>query len=172
MTKHGLESSAVRHHATGVRALREVRALLAAAYAHDPLMTWIFPDADRRPDAIAAWLGLFAETYLAAEEVDAAGAGAGSRPAPRRYPMPSRAGGGRTWPCPRRRFRPSAVCSRRLSDPSTRRPSGEVARRPAPSFRQRPTCTCTSLPCGRTARAKDSAAGGDGPHLWAMGHAG
>jgi GNAT superfamily N-acetyltransferase len=41
-----------------------IRALLAEAYADDPLSEWIFPDADTRPHACAAWYGLFAEQYV------------------------------------------------------------------------------------------------------------
>jgi ribosomal protein S18 acetylase RimI-like enzyme len=42
----------------------EIRALLGAAYADDPLSEWIFPDAELRPHACAAWYGLFAEQYV------------------------------------------------------------------------------------------------------------
>lgn len=59
---------------TGVVTLRATRALLAAAYAEDPLMVWIFPDAATRPQAVATWLGLFAEAYLAEEGADLVGA--------------------------------------------------------------------------------------------------
>lgn len=55
---------------TGVQDLRAMRELLAEAYADDPLMHWIFPDATTRVSAIAAWLGLFAESYLAYGDVD------------------------------------------------------------------------------------------------------
>ncbi|MFW6091644.1 MAG: GNAT family N-acetyltransferase [Actinomycetota bacterium] len=51
-------------------ALRDVRTLLARAYTDDPLMVWIFPDERSRPDAVAAWLGLFVEHYLNYGHVD------------------------------------------------------------------------------------------------------
>jgi GNAT superfamily N-acetyltransferase len=43
----------------------EARTLLAHAFAGDPLFGWIFPDAAHRREAIAAWLGVAAERYLA-----------------------------------------------------------------------------------------------------------
>lgn len=48
----------------------ELRGLLARAYVEDPLMRWVFPDDATRPDATAAWLGLFVEAYLGAGDVD------------------------------------------------------------------------------------------------------
>jgi ribosomal protein S18 acetylase RimI-like enzyme len=57
----------------GLDTLRATRALLASAYADDPLMAWIFPDVRTRADATAAWLGLFAETYLAGGGADLLG---------------------------------------------------------------------------------------------------
>lgn len=50
-----------------------IRTLLAYAYAPDPLMRWIFPDESQRLDATAAWLGLFVEQYVAAEQVQVTG---------------------------------------------------------------------------------------------------
>jgi ribosomal protein S18 acetylase RimI-like enzyme len=41
-----------------------IRALLGEAYADDPLSEWIFPEAELRPHACAAWYGLFAEQYV------------------------------------------------------------------------------------------------------------
>jgi GNAT superfamily N-acetyltransferase len=43
----------------------EVRALVARAFFADPLMTWIFPDAEHRVESLAAWLGVAVERYLA-----------------------------------------------------------------------------------------------------------
>ena len=50
----------------------EIRTLLARAYAADPLLAWVFPDAQDRPEATAAWLGVSVERYLAAGEVEEA----------------------------------------------------------------------------------------------------
>ena len=50
----------------------EVRTLLARAYARDPLLAWVFPDEQDRPEATAAWLGVTVERYLAAGEVELA----------------------------------------------------------------------------------------------------
>lgn len=55
---------------------REVRTLLARAYEGDPLMTWIFPDPATRPDAVAAWLGLFVDDDADGGNVDTLGDGA------------------------------------------------------------------------------------------------
>jgi GNAT superfamily N-acetyltransferase len=49
------------------------RTVLARAFTDDPLMVWFFPDADVRPHACAAMLGLIAEHYLAYGRVDVAG---------------------------------------------------------------------------------------------------
>lgn len=46
------------------------RTVLARAFTDDPLMVWFFPDADTRPHACAALLGLIAEQYLAGGRVD------------------------------------------------------------------------------------------------------
>lgn len=48
----------------------EVRTVLARAYVDDPLMVWAFPDATSRLDAVAAWVGLFAERSMAAGRAD------------------------------------------------------------------------------------------------------
>ena len=48
----------------------EIRTLLARAYAQDPLLAWVFPDEQDRPEATAAWLGVTVERYLAAGEVE------------------------------------------------------------------------------------------------------
>ncbi len=48
----------------------EARTLLARAFVDDPLMVWVFPDADVRPHACAAMFGLFAEHYLEAGRID------------------------------------------------------------------------------------------------------
>ncbi|KGM09441.1 GNAT family N-acetyltransferase [Cellulomonas bogoriensis] len=50
--------------------VRKVRTLLARAFHDDPLMEWVFPDAATRPDAVAAWLGLFVEHDQAVGEVE------------------------------------------------------------------------------------------------------
>lgn len=47
-----------------------VRATVGAAFAADPMLEWIFPDAVHRAQATAAWLGLFVEAYAAAGVVD------------------------------------------------------------------------------------------------------
>jgi GNAT superfamily N-acetyltransferase len=55
----------------------EVRALVARAFSGDPLMTWIFPDAEHRLESLAAWLGIAVERYLTtgrAESADRDGA--------------------------------------------------------------------------------------------------
>jgi GNAT superfamily N-acetyltransferase len=49
----------------------EARTLLARAFAADPLFVWIFPEAAHRLEAIAAWLGVAAERYLAGGHVAA-----------------------------------------------------------------------------------------------------
>jgi ribosomal protein S18 acetylase RimI-like enzyme len=43
----------------------EIRGLLARAYAQDPLLSWVFPDAGHRLESSAAWLGVSVERYLA-----------------------------------------------------------------------------------------------------------
>ncbi|GGC08162.1 GNAT family N-acetyltransferase [Cellulomonas carbonis] len=48
----------------------EVRTVLGRAYVDDPLMAWAFPDEATRLDAVAAWVGLFAERALEAGHVD------------------------------------------------------------------------------------------------------
>ncbi|MDT0166573.1 GNAT family N-acetyltransferase [Actinotalea sp. AC32] len=48
----------------------EVRTVLARAYVDDPLMVWAFPDEATRLDAVAAWVGLFAERSLEVGRVD------------------------------------------------------------------------------------------------------
>jgi GNAT superfamily N-acetyltransferase len=48
----------------------QVRGVLARAFSVDPLMAWIFPDAEHRPEATAAWLGLAVERYLASGQVE------------------------------------------------------------------------------------------------------
>jgi hypothetical protein len=48
----------------------EIRILLARAFTDDPLLCWIFPNAQHRPEAAAAWLGLSVERYVAGGEVD------------------------------------------------------------------------------------------------------
>lgn len=48
----------------------EIRTLLARAYVADPLLAWVFPDEQDRPEATAAWLGVAVERYVAAGEVD------------------------------------------------------------------------------------------------------
>ncbi|WP_129667330.1 GNAT family N-acetyltransferase [Phytoactinopolyspora endophytica] len=52
---------------------RQVRTLLARAYQSDPLMAWIFPDEESRLNAVAAWLGLFVESYWESDRVDVLG---------------------------------------------------------------------------------------------------
>jgi len=47
-----------------------VRATVAAAFATDPMLQWIFPEAVHRAQATAAWLGVFVEAYAAAGVVD------------------------------------------------------------------------------------------------------
>ena len=47
-----------------------IRAVLAEAFEKDPLFTWIFPDDEHRLNATAAWLGLFAESYVATGRAD------------------------------------------------------------------------------------------------------
>jgi GNAT superfamily N-acetyltransferase len=49
----------------------EVRTLLARAYQDDPLLAWVFPEEETRPHAVAAWLGITVERYLAGAEVEA-----------------------------------------------------------------------------------------------------
>lgn len=49
-----------------------VRATLAAAFADDPMLQWIFPDAVQQSAATAAWLGVFVEAYAAAGVSDVA----------------------------------------------------------------------------------------------------
>jgi ribosomal protein S18 acetylase RimI-like enzyme len=49
----------------------EVRTLLARAFQDDPLMAWVFPEEETRPHAVAAWLGLTVERYLAGAQVEA-----------------------------------------------------------------------------------------------------
>lgn len=53
--------------------VREMRTLLARAYAEDPLMVWIFPDDESREHAVAAWLGIFVEHYLDHGRIDTVG---------------------------------------------------------------------------------------------------
>ena len=43
--------------------MTEGRTVIAAAFADDPLLAWIFPDSTLRMHATAAWLGLFVEAY-------------------------------------------------------------------------------------------------------------
>src|SRR4051794_34868389 len=43
----------------------EARTLLAHAFAGDPMFAWVFPDAAHRLEAMAAWLGVAVERYLA-----------------------------------------------------------------------------------------------------------
>lgn len=50
--------------------LRQVRTLLARAFVHDPLMLWVFPEAEHRLEACAAWLALFVELDAACGHVD------------------------------------------------------------------------------------------------------
>jgi GNAT superfamily N-acetyltransferase len=55
----------------------DVRGLLARAFVADPLMTWVFPDAEHRLESLAAWLGIAVERYLTdgrAESADHDGA--------------------------------------------------------------------------------------------------
>ena len=51
-------------------AVAEIRTLLARAYAHDPLLAWVFPDEQHRLEATAAWLGVSVERYVAVGEVE------------------------------------------------------------------------------------------------------
>lgn len=46
------------------------RDVLAAAFADDPLMQWLFPEPVGRADAVAAWLGVFLEGFAASAVVD------------------------------------------------------------------------------------------------------
>jgi ribosomal protein S18 acetylase RimI-like enzyme len=55
---------------TGLPRLDRIRALLAGAFADDPLLRWVFPDDQQRPAATAAWLGLVAEGYRHGGRVD------------------------------------------------------------------------------------------------------
>ena len=48
----------------------EIRTLLARAYAADPLLAWVFPDEQQRPDMTAAWLGVSVERYVELGEVE------------------------------------------------------------------------------------------------------
>jgi ribosomal protein S18 acetylase RimI-like enzyme len=47
------------------------RTLLAHAFADDPLFGWIFPDRVHRLQAMAAWLGVAVERYLAGGSAEA-----------------------------------------------------------------------------------------------------
>ncbi|GIJ00406.1 hypothetical protein Slu03_27830 [Sediminihabitans luteus] len=46
--------------------LPAVRTVLAAALATDPMMRWVFPGDEPRPDAVAAWLAPAVEGYVLA----------------------------------------------------------------------------------------------------------
>ncbi|MGY1855891.1 GNAT family N-acetyltransferase [Modestobacter sp. SYSU DS0290] len=70
----------------------EIRTLLARAHADDPLLAWVFPDARDRPEAAAAWLGVSAERYVAAGQVDLVRDGALSAVALWRRPWTTLAG--------------------------------------------------------------------------------
>lgn len=48
----------------------EARAVIATAFADDPLLQWVFPDPALRMHATAAWLGLFVEAYADHGRVD------------------------------------------------------------------------------------------------------
>ena len=53
-----------------IETLAAVRIVLGEAFATDPLLEWVFPEARHRREASAAWLGLLAEGYLGAGRVD------------------------------------------------------------------------------------------------------
>ena len=47
-----------------------VREVVSAAFADDPLFLWLFPDDVTRPDAMAAWIGLFVEAFATSAVID------------------------------------------------------------------------------------------------------
>lgn len=42
----------------------ELRSIIARAFVNDPTMTWMFPNPAHRLDSVAAWLGIFVESYV------------------------------------------------------------------------------------------------------------
>jgi GNAT superfamily N-acetyltransferase len=65
--RHG--RSGTLHRVADISVVR-ARTVLARAFTDDPLMVWFFPEAETRPHACAALLGLLAEHYLAEGRVD------------------------------------------------------------------------------------------------------
>ena len=47
-----------------------MRRIVAESFSSDPMMEWIFRDAETRLDSVAAWLGLFVEGYVLSGRVD------------------------------------------------------------------------------------------------------
>ena len=50
--------------------LPAIRRIVAESFCSDPMMEWIFRDAETRLDSVAAWLGLFVEGYVLGGRVD------------------------------------------------------------------------------------------------------
>ncbi len=69
--------------------LQAVRTVLGRAFTDDPLMQWIFPDDNRRPELTATWLGLFAEGYMGGGRVDTITADTGELVAVSLWKIPS-----------------------------------------------------------------------------------
>lgn len=67
--------AAVSHNDAMESSARQIRTVLAAAYEHDPLMLWLFEGVDEPEHAIAAWLNVFVERYLASGRVQLADSG-------------------------------------------------------------------------------------------------